>query len=51
MIGLLALAPNFWSYVCIAIGILAAIAIGEKPSCWPFARNRRAGARPPLFRK
>jgi hypothetical protein len=31
MTGLLALAPNFWSYFVIAIGILAAIAIGEKP--------------------
>ncbi len=31
MTGLLALAPNFWSYACIAIGILAAIAIGERP--------------------
>jgi hypothetical protein len=30
MTGLFALAPNFWPYACIAIGILAAIAIGEK---------------------
>jgi hypothetical protein len=30
MIGLLALAFN-WPYGCIAIGILAAIAIGKKP--------------------
>ncbi len=41
MTGLLALAPNFWSYACIAIGILAAIAIGEKCSCWPFAKAPR----------
>jgi hypothetical protein len=31
MTGILALASNDWSYACIAIGILAAIAIGEKP--------------------
>ena len=39
MTGTLALAPNFWSYACIAIGILAAIAIGEKP-CRGYFRRR-----------
>jgi hypothetical protein len=41
MTDILALAPNFWPYACIAIGILAAIAIGEKPCRRLFARNRR----------
>jgi hypothetical protein len=41
MTGLLALAPDFWSYACIAFGILAAIAIGEKPCRRLFARDRR----------
>lgn len=41
MTALLALAPNFWSYACIAVGILAAIAIGERPCRRVFARDRR----------
>jgi hypothetical protein len=52
MPGLVAVAPNFWSYGCIAIGILAAIAIEKKPCRWPFAKNpREESARPPVIRK
>jgi hypothetical protein len=42
MTGLLALSSDFWSYAVIAIAILAATAIGEKPCrrCFPFPTNR-----------